>query len=94
MRTAAVNPFDTATFVGAMSGALNEAFSDIRGTSGGVSAREQIEKTLYRAFAQLMPGTTNFAARTITLRAAQDVCGLNCARSTPSETPGPPWGIS
>jgi thermolysin len=46
----------------------------------GGSNREQIEKVFYRAFAQLMPSNANYAmARVITLRAAQDLYGLNTA---------------
>jgi thermolysin len=46
----------------------------------GAANRGQVEKVFYRAFAQLMPSYANFAmARTITLRAAQDLYGLNSA---------------
>jgi Zn-dependent metalloprotease len=46
---------------------------------GGVN-RDQIEKVFYRAFAQLMPSNANFSmARAVTLRAAQDLYGLNSA---------------
>jgi thermolysin len=73
------------------SGIPNQAFylaveGGTNRTSGrrvqGVGAfnREQIEKVFYRAFAQLMPSNANFSmARTITLRAAQDLYGANSA---------------
>jgi bacillolysin len=73
------------------SGIANQAFylaieggtnrtSGIRVTGVGAANREQIEKVFYRAFAQLMPSTANYSmARAITLRAAQDLYGLNSA---------------
>jgi bacillolysin len=73
------------------SGIANQAFylaieggtnrtSGIRVQGVGAANREQIEKTFYRAFAQLMPSNATFAmARVITLRAAQDLYGLNSA---------------
>lgn len=46
----------------------------------GFANREQIEKTFYRAFTQLMPANTNFSqARAITLQAARDLHGANSA---------------
>jgi len=73
------------------SGIANQAFylaieGGTNRTSGlsvqgvGGSNREQMEKVFYRAFAQLMPSNANYAmARVITLRAAQDLYGLNSA---------------
>ena len=73
------------------SGIANQAFylaiesgtnrtSGIRVQGVGASNREQIEKVFYRGFAQLMPSNANFSmARAITLRAAQDLYGLNSA---------------
>lgn len=54
--------------------------SGLRVTGVGAANREQIEKIFYRAFTQLMPSSANFSmARAITLRAAQDLYGLNTA---------------
>ena len=75
------------------SGIVNQAFylaieggthhtSGIRVRVQGVGAanREQIEKTFYRAFAQLTPSTANFTlARVIALQAAQHLCASNSA---------------
>ena len=77
--------------VHANSGIANHAFylaieggtnrtSGIGVTGVGAANREQMEKIFYRAFTQLMPSNATFAmARTITLRAAQDLYGLNSA---------------
>jgi bacillolysin len=63
----------------AIEGGTNRT-SGLRVTGVGAANREQIEKIFYRAFAQLMPSTATFAmARAITLRAAQDLYGLNGA---------------
>jgi bacillolysin len=63
----------------AIEGGTNRT-SGLRVTGVGAANREQIEKIFYRAFAQLMPSNANFAmARAITLRAAQDLYGLNSA---------------
>jgi bacillolysin len=63
----------------AIEGGTNRT-SGIRVQGVGASNREQIEKIFYRAFAQLMPSNANFSmARAITLRAAQDLYGLNSA---------------
>ena len=46
----------------------------------GAANREQMEKTFYRAFTQLMPANSTFAtARAATIRAAQDLYGTNSA---------------
>jgi thermolysin len=46
----------------------------------GASNREQMEKTFYRAFTQLMSASSTFAtARAATIRAAQDLYGTNSA---------------
>ena len=46
----------------------------------GAANREQMEKTFYRAFAQLMSAGSTFAtARAATIRAAQDLYGTNSA---------------
>ena len=46
----------------------------------GAANREQMEKTFYRAFTQLMPANSTFAtARAATIRAAQDLYGPNSA---------------
>lgn len=46
----------------------------------GFANREQIEKTFYRAFTQMMTASTNFSqARAITLQAARDLYGANSA---------------
>jgi thermolysin len=46
----------------------------------GAANREQMEKTFYRAFTQLMPAGSTFAtARAATSRAAQDLYGTNSA---------------
>jgi bacillolysin len=46
----------------------------------GAANREQMEKTFYRAFVQLMPASSTFAtARAATIRAAQDLYGTNSA---------------
>lgn len=46
----------------------------------GFANREQIEKTFYRAFTQLMTANTNFSqARAATLQAARDLHGANSA---------------
>ncbi len=46
----------------------------------GFANREQIEKTFYRAFTQLMTASTNFSqARAATLQAARDLHGANSA---------------
>jgi bacillolysin len=63
----------------AIEGGTNRT-SGLRVTGVGAANREQIEKVFYRAFAQLMPSNADFAmARAITLRAAQDLYGLNSA---------------
>jgi bacillolysin len=63
----------------AIEGGTNRT-SGIRVTGVGAGNREQIEKVFYRAFTQLMPSNADFSmARTITLRAAQDLYGLNSA---------------
>jgi thermolysin len=63
----------------AIEGGTNRT-SGLRVTGVGAANREQIEKVFYRAFTQLMPSNANFAmARAITLRAAQDLYGLNSA---------------
>ncbi len=46
----------------------------------GVSNREQIEKTMYRAFTQMMPADATFAvARTVTIQAATNLYGASSA---------------
>ena len=46
----------------------------------GVANREQIEKTFYRAFTQLMPSNATFSvARTVTIQAARDLYGAGSA---------------
>ena len=46
----------------------------------GVASREQIEKTMYRAFAQMMPANATFAvARSVTIQAATDLYGSSSA---------------
>ena len=46
----------------------------------GVANREQIEKTFYRAFTQLMPSNATFsAARAVTIQAARDLYGAGSA---------------
>ena len=46
----------------------------------GAANREQMEKTFYRAFTQLMSSSSTFAtARAATIRAAQDLYGTNSA---------------
>jgi Zn-dependent metalloprotease len=46
----------------------------------GAANREQMEKTFYRAFTQLMSASSTFAtARAATIRAAQDLYGTNSA---------------
>ena len=46
----------------------------------GVSNREQIEKTMYRAFTQMMPADATFAvARAVTIQAATDLYGASSA---------------
>ena len=63
----------------AIEGGTNRT-SGIRVQGVGAANREQIEKVFYRAFTQLMPSNANFSmARAITLRAAQDLYGLNSA---------------
>jgi len=63
----------------AIEGGTNRT-SGIRVTGVGAANREQIEKVFYRAFTQLMPSNADFSmARAITLRAAQDLYGLNSA---------------
>ena len=63
----------------AIEGGTNRT-SGIRVQGVGAANREQIEKVFYRAFAQLMPSNANFSlARLVTLRAAQDLYGLNSA---------------
>ena len=63
----------------AIEGGTNRT-SGIRVTGVGAANREQIEKVFYRAFTQLMPSNADFAmARAITLRAAQELYGLNSA---------------
>jgi bacillolysin len=65
----------------AIEGGTNRT-SGIRVQGVGASNREQIEKVFYRAFAQLMPSNADFPmARAVTLRAAQDLYGLNSAPS-------------
>ncbi|MGH9140596.1 MAG: M4 family metallopeptidase [Vicinamibacterales bacterium] len=61
----------------AIEGGTNRT-SGIRVQGVGAANREQIEKVFYRAFTQLMPSNADFSmARAITLRAAQDLYGLN-----------------
>jgi bacillolysin len=63
----------------AIEGGTNRT-SGIRVQGVGGSNREQIEKVFYRGFTQLMPSNANFSmARAVTLRAAQDLYGLNSA---------------
>ena len=63
----------------AIEGGTNRT-SGIRVQGVGAANREQIEKVFYRAFAQLMPSNADFSmARTVTLRAAQDLYGLTSA---------------
>jgi thermolysin len=63
----------------AIEGGTNRT-SGIRVQGVGAANREQIEKIFYRAFTQLMPSNADFSmARAITLRAAQDLYGLNSA---------------
>jgi bacillolysin len=63
----------------AIEGGTNRT-SGLRVTGVGAANREQIERVFYRAFAQLMPSNADFAmARSVTLRAAQDLYGLNSA---------------
>lgn len=63
----------------AIEGGTNRT-SGIRVQGVGATNREQIEKVFYRGFAQLMPSNANFSmARAITLRAAQDLYGVNSA---------------
>jgi Zn-dependent metalloprotease len=63
----------------AIEGGTNRT-SGIRVQGVGGSNREQIEKVFYRGFAQLMPSNANFSmARAVTLRAAQDLYGVNSA---------------
>ena len=63
----------------AIEGGTNRT-SGIRVQGVGAANREQIEKVFYRAFTQLMPSNANFSmARAVTLRAAQDLYGLNSA---------------
>ena len=46
----------------------------------GVANREQIEKTFYRAFTQLMPSNATFSvARAVTIQAARDLYGAGSA---------------
>ena len=46
----------------------------------GVGNREQIEKTMYRAFTQMMPADATFAvARAVTIQAATDLYGASSA---------------
>ena len=46
----------------------------------GVANREQIEKTFYRAFTQLMPSNATFSVgRTVTIQAARDLYGAGSA---------------
>ena len=72
----------------AIEGGTNRT-SGIRVQGVGASNREQIEKIFYRGFAQLMPSNANFSmARAITLRAAQDLYGLN---STPYNAVRDAW---
>jgi thermolysin len=50
----------------------------VQGVGGG--NREQIEKTFYRAFTQLLPSNATFSvARAATIQAAQDLYGANSA---------------
>jgi thermolysin len=63
----------------AIEGGTNRT-SGIRVQGVGAANREQIEKVFYRAFTQLMPSSADFSmARAVTLRAAQDLYGLNSA---------------
>ena len=63
----------------AIEGGTNRT-SGIRVQGVGASNREQIEKVFYRGFTQLMPANATFSvARAVTLRAAQDLYGLNSA---------------
>jgi bacillolysin len=63
----------------AIEGGTNRT-SGIKVTGVGAANREQIEKVFYRAFTQLMPSNADFSmARAITLRAAQDLYGVNSA---------------
>ena len=46
----------------------------------GAANREQIEKTFYRGFTQLMPANATFGvARTVTIQAARDLYGAGSA---------------
>jgi bacillolysin len=77
--------------VHANSGIPNQAFylaieggtnrtSGIRVQGVGAANREQMERVFYRAFAQLMTSNANFSmARSLTLRAAQDLYGAGSA---------------
>ena len=50
----------------------------VQGVGGG--SRDQIEKTFYRAFTQLLPSNANFSvARAATIQSAQDLYGANSA---------------
>ena len=61
----------------AIEGGTNRT-SGIRVTGVGGANRDQIEKIFYRGFTQLMPSNADFSmARAITLRAAQDLYGIN-----------------
>lgn len=63
----------------AIEGGTNRT-SGIRVQGVGAANREQIEKVFYRAFTQLLPANATFSiARAATLRAAQDLYGLNSA---------------
>lgn len=63
----------------AIEGGTNRT-SGIRVTGVGAANRDQIEKIFYRAFTQLMPSNATFSmARAVTLRAAQDLYGINTA---------------
>ena len=59
----------------AVEGGTNRT-SGIRVQGVGAANREQMERVFYRAFAQLMTSNANFSmARSLTLRAAQDLYG-------------------
>jgi thermolysin len=63
----------------AIEGGTNRT-SGIRVTGVGGANRDQIEKIFYRGFVQLMPSNATFSvARATTLKAAQDLYGLNTA---------------
>jgi len=63
----------------AIEGGTNRT-SGLSVTGVGTANREQIEKTFYRAFTQLMPSNATFAlARLVTIQAARDLYGAGGA---------------